>query len=721
MADSILRLRVQNEEYDNKLKRAAEGIRHLADTAHKSAGELTGLEQAELDYIKALGDMETKSRSAAGQVRELESTYKELTVVYNNLNEVEKADEGGKALAASLDKLKQRAQEAKKQLDDATKSLNSNEQASKEDSSSISDLTSKLGINIKSLAGWGAALTVSKAALDVTKDAFFASESTVDAWGRTVDASKSLYEGFLTALNTGDISGYLSNINQIVTAARAAYDELDRLGTMQTIQSPQKSSQQTELDRMRMMLQTGRYIAPIDGQKAAMKDGEKLTKDQLKNIQTHLQNGMKNMRTLIANEVKQTGKAIDAVYNRQANELGMGIKEFRKGTSSMAEFDQRMEGYRKYLEWNKNAQGEFAKQGGQGYVNFDKSNPYAEFKKWGVFRVDGDRYKQLVQLIQQRDQQASQAYSIEGQMYRAMNRADSRINPNGSTTKEQTEIQLNQKKINDLTQQYVDLSKQGLTSDDEHLVKLREEIKELEKRNGLLSKYAEQAQGRLLLKGSDIDMSGAGISKKGGLGLTNDDAVKKPAQLNDKALKALQKTMDKQLQQLIKEQNYEKKQETTVAGGIGDLAGGLGSIVGGLEQLGIEIPDGFKSAISAMQGISTILTGIATTVLAIEAIAGADAIIPFAHGGIVPHAANGFFVPGTHLSGDVTPILANAGEIILNKSQQNNLAPQLTGGGLQNLRLEAEIGAEQILLVSNNRGLRMRTARGEIVQSRRRR
>jgi hypothetical protein len=135
--------------------------------------------------------------------------------------------------------------------------------------------------------------------------------------------------------------------------------------------------------------------------------------------------------------------------------------------------------------------------------------------------------------------------------------------------------------------------------------------------------------------------------------------------------------------------------------------------------LGIEIPDGFKSAINAMQGISTILTGIATTVLAIEAIAGADAIIPFAHGGTVPHAANGFFVPGTHLSGDVTPILANAGEIILNKSQQNNLAPQLTGGGLQNLRLEAVVSGEQILLASNNRGLR--TGRGEIVQSRRRR
>ena len=124
MADNILRLRVDSQEYDAKLKKAAEGIRHLADAAHKGGGELTGLEKAELDYIKALGGMETKSRTASGQARELANTYKELKVVYNQLNEVEKADEGGKALATSLETLRQRAQEAKKELSDVTAELN---------------------------------------------------------------------------------------------------------------------------------------------------------------------------------------------------------------------------------------------------------------------------------------------------------------------------------------------------------------------------------------------------------------------------------------------------------------------------------------------------------------------------------------------------------------------------------------------------------------------
>jgi hypothetical protein len=117
--------------------------------------------------------------------------------------------------------------------------------------------------------------------------------------------------------------------------------------------------------------------------------------------------------------------------------------------------------------------------------------------------------------------------------------------------------------------------------------------------------------------------------------------------------------------------------------------------------------------------------------------------LPFAHGGIVPHAATGYYVPGTRYSGDTTPILANAGELVLNKSSQNNLAADLqhaeslvkmldsyqasflfrsqygneganfSGGVMSNLELSATISGEQIRLVLNNNG--RRTGRGEYV------
>ena len=163
MADSILKLKVQSEEYDQKLKKAVEGIRHLAEVAHRGAGELTGLEQAELDYVRSLGEMETKSRTAAGSVRELESAYKELKVIYDNLNDVEKNDESGKAIAASLDRIKERAQEARAQLDSASRSLQDNGQTAQQTGGIIGELSSKLGISITKLAGWGTAIAAAKA------------------------------------------------------------------------------------------------------------------------------------------------------------------------------------------------------------------------------------------------------------------------------------------------------------------------------------------------------------------------------------------------------------------------------------------------------------------------------------------------------------------------------------------------------------------------------
>lgn len=427
MADNILKLRVESSEYDQKLANAAKGIRHLAEVAHQSGGDLTGLEKAELDYVKALGEMETKSRTAAGSVRELGSTYKELKVIYDQLNDVEKADEGGKALAASLEQIKQRAQEARAQLDNASKSLSDNGQEAQQSSGILDALASKFTINIDAIKLFNIGLQAAKGALDVAKDAFMSSEANVDEWGRIVDSSKSLYEGFLTALNTGDISGYLSRIDSIVQAARTAYNELDRLGTMKTIQAPQMSAQQTENERIRSMIQTGRYIAPIDGRRNAvfngreMQSGDKLTAGQIRALEKQLQNGMQNVVKLVGNEVKQTGKAIDAVYNRQAKELGLSLSEFRKGTSSMAEFDKRMKGYDDYQKWREQHT-TIDLQSGRETVA--RGNPFEQFAKWGTFRVDGQRYNDLVRLIQQRDQQAGQAYGMQSQSYRAMNRAE---------------------------------------------------------------------------------------------------------------------------------------------------------------------------------------------------------------------------------------------------------------------------------------------------------
>lgn len=139
--------------------------------------------------------------------------------------------------------------------------------------------------------------------------------------------------------------------------------------------------------------------------------------------------------------------------------------------------------------------------------------------------------------------------------------------------------------------------------------------------------------------------------------------------------------------------------------------GGVSDIVGGVSRLGIEIPTGLQDVLSGIQGVTSILTGIVSLVSLIEALTAVQTTestiksIPMfgwllAHGGIV-RAAQGY-VPGNNYSGDMVPALLNSGELVLNRAQQNSLANDLQGNGLQNLRLRTEVSGRNLIVVIEN-------------------
>ena len=85
----------------------------------------------------------------------------------------------------------------------------------------------------------------------------------------------------------------------------------------------------------------------------------------------------------------------------------------------------------------------------------------------------------------------------------------------------------------------------------------------------------------------------------------------------------------------------------------------------------------------------------------------------YAQGGIVDGRGGGF-VPGSSFSGDnLGNVMLNSGELVLNQSQQNNLANALTGNPMSSMRLSAVVSGEQILLVANR--TTRRQGRGELV------
>ena len=568
----------------------------------------------------------------------------------------------------------------------------------------MKQLTSVLVSSAAKFTSFGAAVG---AAMKVTKDAFNASEASVDEWGRALDAGRSMYEGFLTALNTGDISGYLSRIDQIVAAARAAYNELDRLGTMKTIQAPALSAQQTENERMRMMIRTGRYIAPIDGRRAMMQNGQLLTPGQIRALERNLQGGMQKIVSLVGNEVKQTGRAIDAVYNRQSKELGMSLTEFRKGTSSMAEFDKRMAGYEKYKQWDARAQTEFARQGGRGYVNFDASNPYASFRKWGTFRVDGERYKQLVQLIQQRDQQASQTYATMSQAYQTINRAEG-INvrkllggggggggrgggATGGTTTAANEI-LPVGSVAALNKELQELRKQQeLATDTAGWMKQQREIDKITSKVKILK--GEIADPNQIQQGG-----GASIS-----GLLNSNTVNIPEEIN---IDGIPETV-KDIEKIYKASEMAANAVSSIGSAFANIEDPTAKAAGTVMQAIASIALGFAQAAAAkdttasgwawLGWLAAGAAAMATTISTIHSLTGFE---------------NGGEIKGNSYSGDNIPIMANAGEIVLTRAQAGNVANALQGSG-SNVHVTGELRGESIYLAVN-RSLKRR-GKGELV------
>ena len=659
MAENIVKLRVDSKEYEAKLDRARQGLLHLENELQKVGQNFSHASKEQVQYVQQLGQMGTVSQTVRGKIGEMTKTFTELAVQYRNLSKEEKESPFGKALSESLGQLRTRIQDSKSELDEVTRSLSDTKKEGGATSGIMEQLAGKFTISLDAVKLFNVGLQATQAVLSVAKDAFFASEANVDEWGRIVDSSKSLYEGFLNSINNGDISGFLGRIDQIVTAARAAYDELDRLGTMKTIQAPAISAQQTENERMRMMIQTGRYIAPTDGRRAAMANGAVLSPDQIKRLEQQLQSGMNNVVKLVGNEVKQTSKAIDAIYNRQAKEIGMSVSEFRRGTSSMAEFDRRVQGAKNYRQWQQDHS--YVDQSTGRLITPRTGNPYAQFKGWDVFRVDGQRYNDLVQLIRQRDQQAGQSYSMQSQAYRTMNRAEGITlrqimggtggsTGGGKTTKQEIEavtgsIDAQAKKVQELQKAWRAAATDSARED------YRKQIEE-----------AQFALDIMMGKTSGIPGMNYGVGDlagKNGSGLFQEPLFqqekfdkKNPWQLDDKAMKAVADYYDR------------KTNETTASltKEVGNIASGISGIVNGVESLGVELPQGMKDVVSGIQGVIGILTSISTIVTAIQTLTAADTLIPFARGGIV-HAANGF-VPGNRYSADDIPVAVSSGELI---------------------------------------------------------
>jgi len=683
MAKSVLELACDTGQWNSGLKKAQGAM----DSFVKDAGGMSAALQKDNErmtqFVGMMGKMATTSKTAKGQLNELTKTYTDLTMQYKRLSDAEKKSPFGHALQNSLGQLRGRIQQTRGELDGVNKSLRTTSTEGGGLQNVLGMLTSKFGMSTSALGGWGVALAAATGALKVMKDAFFASEANVDEWGRTVAGAQSVYEGFLTSINTGDVSGFLARIDTIIGAARDAYDAMDKLSTQKAIDSPQIKKYTTEAERLRIMIRTGRYVAPADGRNASLQDGAKLSPKQIESLKTKLKNNQAALRGIYSSEIGTAAAAVDQMYSRQAGELGMSKEEFMRGTADSATFFKNIEGYNKYKKFEEdNTIVVKDDEGGPSTrVRNNKKNPYEAFKAWGVFKDDGATYKKLLEQINDKAALESTYYGMVSSSYRALNKGEGGtgggggrsggrvVNPTGPVV---------------TTPLVFDEFGRGAVS--------------------FYDTSNRLSNGSRWGIGSDVWMN-AGLNKMtAGMG-----PIETPNG-NRESYWSLERVM----------------------GGVSGGLGGLQDISDGLKGLGVETPEALDELIGTINSIMQVIQGVQGVMEAVQmfeegaqisstsantfavtantaalgALTGALSLnsatnlFPLHTGGVV-HAAGGVYVPGAMAAGkDVVPSILSPGEIVMNAAQTRNLAGKLGDGG--KINVEHIISGNELRLLINN-------------------
>ena len=627
---------------------------------------------------------------------------------------------------------------------------------------SLDEFTRAVGLNTKSLSAMALAAGAVTTALKVSKDAFNQSRDLVDEWGRTVQSAQSLYEGFLNAINNGDFSGFINNMGRITQAAREAYDAISDLELYNAFNGPNMADARTGLTEAIADFRSG--SGSKEDVKAAGDVLKKELEERRKREYQAYEKVVGEEARKIGMDAKKLIGALKGKYvdfeNLQHEYLPGSytgtnvVPMFGSGTVAgvmtggfsgtriaktpgtdeerLSDFARRvtpetLQKLQQYAVMSKETANEIASTD-KMISRILNSRQKAAGGGGGTVKTTGDKddFQEMEEMVGLLNIQKQKIEDLQALRPFAESEEDlARLNKEIETanTEYQRLINLGKTEPIDLENLFPDRGVAGsaFSSYGESLAQsIRQNLA-----NGLQDadmntlKTLLETQIRYGLESVEIPSN-----------TIIDAIIGEGLKIPDEYWEKLQSQINEKLKELgVDELNIDfgtgenrgkDKKERSALDGSKQVVSGLTSVASGLQQMGITLPEEVSQVLSVVQGLMTVIEGVNTVIgitqtaaltanttamIALTAALWANtgaSIIPFANGGIVPHAANGYFIPGSRFSGDTTPIMANAGELVLNKAQQGNLASQLNGGGLDNLHLETYLDGRAIRIVLNN-------------------
>ena len=575
--------------------------------------------------------------------------------------------------------------------------------------SSTGNVLKLLGGNLAKLTG---GLTAAGAALKVATDAFKTSESNIDAWGRTMESAKGVYEGFLNSLNTGDISGFLNNINQIISAAEDAYNALDDLQTYQAF------------NQVNVAKARASYAEALDAYKL---NPTKENKGALAKANDEV---IKNLK----NEAEKQGKAYEEKLKELFRERGLSgkalteaVKIFSQGSS--ADYYKAKEQYKEYGWIDSFKKGylgtldtfrgrNVTTVNGQGvwldkYGKYEQTMSEAENKAFKIARALNEVNDTEIDEVQKLGAQ----YQALTEAIYTQNRQFNRMAGNNGKTTTTT------KKTTKTPEPVYDENARTVKAMSDNVAILTKQLKELdttsEKYRDTLIKVDEWQSKLTRQKVRDEDTL---RWSKGDMGRGIRLSPEMPKALTPEEAQKLEKV------KLPSSKNANTKaDDKEQMGAVKDIVAGVDGIVSSLETLGVDVPSGMKKGLKLIQSIITIVESIKAIESAVQILTtGRDSVYQAAvvselgiisaatvttaglqavksvpiigwllkQGGVV-HAAGGVVMGQNYI--DRVPASLSSGEMVLNPAQQTKLFKMANEGGGGGAQSQPYVNAETIV------------------------
>lgn len=708
MGDMIARLKLESGEFDSKVKRATQGLLAMEQECRSVGGTLAILDKEQVDYIKSLGKMDTVSKTVRGQLGELKSAYTDLAVQYKRLTDEEKNGDFGKNITSSLQDLKTRIKETEGNLKDVTSEINGGGGLK----GALDELAGKFGLSVEQLTKFGGVAGIAAGALKVAKDAFLQSEPNIDSWEGTVKGAETAYNQLLTQLNQGSWTNFFKNITDAYNAGVALYGVLDKMGSIKANNEFAISQNEAALAGLRAQLRKAQNegdTAAADSIKKQMAAVEETIKSLKGEIEKSTYDaGRSTIETILNSSYKATtGRAMNmASIDAIIEDLGKrGQAVFTEAEKTYKELRKKGT-YTNYTTVGSSITG-YAMSGGSESFDLNRLTPEEQrlYARALAIVNNETNLQPALALLNDSARQRQETFNQEYQVTRWIGSGGG-SGVGSASSKEQTKLQEVQAEIAKLTSE-------AMEADRMRLEVIRAEIAALQEQAAQYKAIAAYASGNYYSKGAKVEdpstWSAAGSSAS-----TSSGIVDEFAKINIAGKLSPIVDVGKKTKESWKDAAKAVASVGSALEGLEDPSAKIAGIVG---QAVANIALGFAQAtasdskLGVFGWIAAIAGGLGTMISTIAAIKSATK--GYAEGGII----QGTSYSGDNIRANGGEIGLNAGELILNKSQQANVAHHLIsneqrgwGGGTP------YVTGEKIVLGINNWG--KKNGKGELVFSR---